>query len=87
MCPTSQALPPEKAVMFSAKDKICWLLSTRSPADCGQEIRMPPTPGNGVFCYGGFLCLFFSSFLSFFGLFLLASTAVYLSLEVTTVIR
>lgn len=72
--------------MFSAKDKICWLLSTRSPADCGLEIREPPTPGNGVFCHGVFLCLFFS-LPFFFSLFLLASTTVYLSLEVTAVIR
>lgn len=72
--------------MFSAKDKICWLLSTRSPADCGQEIREPPTPGNGVFVPVFFFMPFF--FLPFFfGLFLLASTVVYLSLEVTAVIR
>jgi hypothetical protein len=85
--PTSQTLPPEKAVMFPTKDKICWLLSTCSPADCGQEIRMPPTPRNGVFLLWWFFYAFFSFLPFFFGLFLLASTTVYLSLEVTAVIR
>lgn len=71
--------------MFSEKDKFCWLLSARSPADCSQEIREPPVPRERVFILTLFVAFFFLPF--FFGLFLLASTSVYSNSEGMLVIR
>lgn len=75
--------------MFSAKDKFCRLLSISSPADCSREIREPPAPEDRVFILFFVAFFFLPSFIFFFffGLFLLASTSVYSSLEGTAVIR